>query len=194
MSQLQTPNMPPMQDIVDDLADSRMILSVAVAGGGASGVTDLLSYSGCSKFLFDFQVPYGKGAFDSIAGHLMDLDYKYVTQAAADRLARGMLAQQLQKGPTFDGKIRVGVGVTSKLTTRDGEREGRENIVYFSAVLRDVDSTDVTTGIEYRPVALTRFDQESEVAGALLAFLLGVAHQARLMSIENELQHFHPSA
>jgi len=175
----QTHTMPSFQEIVDDLGRSEILLSVAVAGGGASGITDLMTCSGCSKFLFDFQVPYGKGAFDSIAGHLMDLDYKYVTQEAADRLAKGMLTQQLRKCHDTDGKIRASVGVTSKLTTGPGEREGRNHVVYFSAILHDVDSVEISTGLEYIPLSTTRLDQENEVAGALLAFLTALAVEAR---------------
>jgi hypothetical protein len=186
--------MPSSQEIVDDLADSGMLLSIAIAGGGASGITDLLSCSGCSKFLFDFQVPYGKGAFDSLAGHLMDLDYKYVTSDAAERLARGILAQQLRKEHNVEDRIRVGVGVTSKLTTGPDEREGREHVVYFSVVLRNVDYTELVAEVSYNPIAESRLEQESEVAGALLAFLLNVSQQVRLMRIDNELQYFNPSA
>jgi len=185
--------MPAFQEIVDELSESGMLLSIAVAGGGASGITDLLSCSGCSKFLADFQVPYGKGAFDDIAGHLMDLDYKYVTQDAAYRLARGMFKQQVRREHNVGDKIRVGVGVTSKLMTGPDERKGREHVVYFCAVL-NFGGTEVKTETSITPRGSSRFVQERETAGALLAFLTTVAGVACNSSNDPILQILNSSA
>lgn len=113
-----------IQNINDKLGQARTKFALAVTGAAMTGATDFFRGTGASAFIEAVEIPYGYKAWEKLIGaESCAILGPKVTQQGADVLARVMLIK-------YDCDI--GIGVSGKLAIPN-EREGRENVVYYSA-------------------------------------------------------------
>lgn len=150
--------------INDEIGALGVMFGIAVTGGGLSGIADLFTRPGCSQFIHEVRVPYGREAFLRLAPGAG----RFVSGEAALRLALGMRGV-LPHGP----KTPIAVGITAKLTTGPGEREGRAHVAHLAAV------SPAGTVVESLALSMgTRAEQEAQLGAYIQQFLLRVAKGA----------------
>lgn len=98
---------------------------IAITGGGSGAINELLRYGGGSATLLEAIVPYSKKSLEDFIDDNVD---KFVSIKTALKLA--VAAEYRAKILGDDNSF--GLGVTSKLMKREGEREGRVNEAYIA--------------------------------------------------------------
>jgi nicotinic acid mononucleotide adenylyltransferase len=102
-------------------------LVIALAGNGTQAISELMRYGNGSATLLAQHLLYDNAAFASYIGGKPD---KYVSAQASRQLAMAacMESRKIANGayPT------VGIGGTSSLVKPDGERDGREHVIFVS--------------------------------------------------------------
>jgi nicotinamide mononucleotide (NMN) deamidase PncC len=161
-----------IKEEVDAINDSSVFANIAATGGGSKFIGDFLSFGGGSKTIYGFYVPYSQKATDTYLGFTPK---KYVSPETAEALA--IEAYRRCKYEDYSLNI-IGVGVTCKLTTGEGERAGRENVVYIAyADFEQVTVFKFDIHKHFKDVPekiMTRVEQEllvSELIHDLLFFL-----------------------
>lgn len=148
---------------------------LAITGGGAEAIGELLRYGSGSNTLLEAVVPYDQQAFrDFVKG----TPEKYCSADAASDLAASAYIRARQLHP--NGPV-VGVGATSSLT-KDGERIGRKHNAYIA-----VQNDDSTYACEVllSDCQRTRTEQEARVSQAIigcLAMMCGIPANQNCMS------------
>lgn len=135
---------------------------LAITGGGAEAIGELLRYGGGSATLLEAVVPYDQKAFDSFVRGTPD---KYCSPGAARDLA--MAAFQRGVGFANTSENIVGIGASSSLV-KDGERVGREHHAYI-AVQTAYETTSYTLSLHGNDYS--REQEERLVAEAILKAL-----------------------
>jgi nicotinic acid mononucleotide adenylyltransferase len=102
-------------------------LVIAMAGNGTQAISELMRYGNGSATLLSQHLLYDNAAFANYIGGKPD---KYVSAHASRQLAMAAYMESLKiaggKYPT------VGIGGTSSLVKPDGERDGREHLIFVS--------------------------------------------------------------
>lgn len=143
---------------IQEIHKSNKKMVLAIAGGGAEAIGELLRYGGGSATVLDAHVPYCQRAFKEFIGGEPD---KFVSEDAACQLA--MAAFQRARHLHGSWQDVFGVGVTCSLT-KTNEREGRKHTVWLAT-----QNADITTSIGFSiPSRLIREDQETLVAELIL--------------------------
>jgi hypothetical protein len=106
-------------------------LVLNVTGGATGAISKLLDQGGGSAFFLEGNIPYAQKSLDLLIG---GKPTSYCSTATAELMAMAAYwrARELTKG----NEPCVGVGATAKLHS-EGEREGREHIIYFAAQTED---------------------------------------------------------
>ncbi|AKB86087.1 hypothetical protein [Methanococcoides methylutens] len=103
---------------------------LAITGGGAETIGQLLRYGGGSSTVLEAIVPYSSGALDDLIGKKPE---KYASTATVRAMAMAAYRRALsltENDETANSRDLMGVAASCKLTTGSGEREGREHEIY----------------------------------------------------------------
>lgn len=136
---------------------------LAIAGGGAGAIDELLKRGGGSAFLLEATVPYGQKAFETYIGKTPE---KFVSQTAARQLA--MASYMRARKYAGENKPVVGVGASCALA-KAGEREGREHRICIAFQTRGT-----TCSASFKLPHLGR-EHEERFAAHLIIRMLGDA-------------------
>lgn len=155
-----------MRELVQKIHVSPFKAALAITGGGAEAIGELLRYGGGSATVLEAVVPYDQKAFDNFVRGKPD---KYCSPGAARDLA--MAAFQRAVGFANTSENIVGVGASCSLVKDGSERAGREHHVYIS------------TQTEYETVSYTlslhghgyNREQEEKLAAEAIVEALGNA-------------------
>ena len=105
---------------------------LAITGGGAEAIGELLKYGGGSNTLLEAIVPYDQKAFNDFVKGKPD---KYCSPGAARDLAMAAYHRAVNLAGTTENII--GIGCTCSLM-KDHEREGREHHAYIAVQTKDI--------------------------------------------------------
>lgn len=131
-------------------------LALAIAGGGAEVIGELLRHGQGSNTLLEAIVPYNQKSFEGYIGGPPD---KFVSEDTACQLAMAAWQRGLRLNDTSDPVI--GIGATCSLA-KENEREGREHRIWIA---RQSSDKCVTLGFN---VLANRETEETIVADAIL--------------------------
>ncbi|HOW16069.1 hypothetical protein [Methanosarcina sp.] len=141
---------------------------LAITGGGAEIIGELLRHGSGSATVLDAVVPYSMDAMDRFLGRKPE---KYCSEKTARLMA--MVAYQraldLSKGNGFAGQDLIGIGATCKLRAAN-EREGRKHEVHVSI------QAACKTGVCTLELTAERTREEEEKIASLLIFNLIARH------------------
>lgn len=114
-------------EIVQKIHDTPFKAVLAITGGGAGAISELLEHGGGSATVMEAVVPYDMNAFDRFVKGKPD---KYCSPEAARDLAMAAY----QRGISFDTDQQhvIGIGATCSLMKGEPERAGREHHVYIA--------------------------------------------------------------
>ena len=147
---------------------------LAITGGGAEAIGEVLKYGGGSNTLLEAIVPYDQKAFNDFVKGKPD---KYCSPGAARDLAMAAYHRAVNLAGTTENII--GIGCTCSLM-KDHEREGREHHAYIAVQTKDItENYDLNDFIKVKhtffkgidPGIENRSDQESLVANAIILTL-----------------------
>lgn len=141
---------------------------LAITGGGAEIIGELLRHGSGSATLLDAVVPYSTDAMDRFLGRKPE---KYCSEKTARLMA--MVAYQralgLSKANEFAGQEIIGIGATCKLKA-ENEREGRKHEIHVAI------QADCKTGVSSLELTADRTREEEEKIAALLIFNVLARH------------------
>ena len=141
---------------------------LAITGGGAEIIGELLRHGSGSATVLDAVVPYSTDALDCFLGRKPE---KYCSGKTARLMA--MVAYQraldLSKGNEFADQEVIGIGATCKLKAAN-EREGRKHEIHVSI------QSACKTGISSLELTVDRTREEEEKIAALLIFNVLARH------------------
>lgn len=133
---------------------------MAIAGGGAGAIDELLHRGGGSAFLLEATVPYGQKAFESYIGKSPE---KFVSQTAARQLA--MASYLRARKYAGNNKPVIGLGASCALA-KAGERKGREHRICIAYQTRST-----TYSVSFKLPHLGREHEEKFAAHLILRTL-----------------------
>jgi nicotinic acid mononucleotide adenylyltransferase/nicotinamide mononucleotide (NMN) deamidase PncC len=139
---------------------------LAITGGGAEAVGELLRYGGGSNTLLEAVIPYSNKALDEFIGRSPE---KYASAACARQMAMAAYRRAAVLSPETERRHLIGLGATSSLAKAGAERAGRKHVAYIA--VQTYDST-YTREVELR-VPRQRPEEEKEVALFILQDLTG---------------------
>lgn len=116
---------------------------LAITGGGAEAISQLLRYGGGSSTVLEAIVPYSPGALDNLIRRKPE---KYASPTTVRAMAMAAYRRALsltENDETANNRDLMGVAASCKLTTGSGEREGREHEIYVG--IQSFDRTVVKT-------------------------------------------------
>ncbi|MEL4306232.1 hypothetical protein [Methanococcoides sp. LMO-2] len=119
-----------LYEIVMRIHEHPCKLVLAITGGGAEAIGQLLRYGGGSSTVLEAIVPYNSGALDDLIGRKPK---KYASPATVRAMAMATYRRALsltENDETANNRDLIGVAASCKLTTGSGEREGREHEIY----------------------------------------------------------------
>jgi nicotinic acid mononucleotide adenylyltransferase len=141
---------------------------LAITGGGAEIIGELLRHGSGSATVLDAVVPYGTDAMDRFLGRKPE---KYCSEKTARLMA--MVAYQraldLSKSGGFADQEVIGIGATCKLKAAN-EREGRKHEIHVSV------QAACQTGVSTLELTADRTREEEEKIAALLIFNVLARH------------------
>jgi len=141
---------------------------LAITGGGAEIIGELLRHGSGSATVLDAVVPYSTDAMDRFLGRKPE---KYCSEKTARLMA--MVAYQraldLSKGNGFAGQDPIGIGATCKLKAAN-EREGRKHEVHVAI------QAACETGVCTLELTAERTREEEEKIASLLIFNMLALH------------------
>jgi hypothetical protein len=141
---------------------------LAITGGGAEIIGELLRHGSGSATLLDAVVPYSTDALDRFLGRKPE---KYCSEKTARLMA--MVAYQraldLSKADGSAAQEVIGIGATCKLKAAN-EREGRKHEVHVSI------QSACQTGVSSLELTADRTREEEEKIAALLIFNVIARH------------------
>ncbi|MCD4801070.1 MAG: hypothetical protein K8R01_05710 [Methanococcoides sp.] len=118
-------------------------LVLAVTGGGAGAIDQLLRYGGGSATVLEAIVPYSSKALDELIGKKPE---KYASSVTVRAMAMAAYRRALSltgNDEVVAGKGLMGVAASCKLSVGDDERKGREHKIYVT--IQSFDKTLVRT-------------------------------------------------
>lgn len=141
---------------------------LAITGGGAEIIGELLRHGSGSATVLDAVVPYSTGAMDRFLGRKPE---KYCSEKTARLMA--MVAYQraleLSRGEGSADQEVIGIGATCKLKAAN-EREGRTHEVHVAI------QTACQSGVSTLELTAARTREQEEKIAALLIFNLLARH------------------
>lgn len=117
--------------VISKIHESPYKAVLAITGGGAEAIGELLRYGGGSATLLEAIIPYDQKAFDSFVRGTPD---KYCSPGASRDLAMAAFQRGVNLADATNNII--GIGASSSLV-KDGERKGREHHAYISVQTAD---------------------------------------------------------
>jgi cytidyltransferase-like protein len=143
-------------------------VAMAITGGGAEVIGELLRHGNGSATLLEAVVPYDQAAF---ARYIRGVPDKFCSPEAARDLAMAAFKRATELAPKDDPENLIGLGASCSLVKPDGEREGREHKAYIA-----VQTTMATTTYEFHINLLTaenwtREQEETFVSDRILEIL-----------------------
>lgn len=151
-----------MLDLIQRMHKTPHKVAMAITGGGAEVIGELLRHGNGSATLLEATVPYDQNSFHSYIRGVPD---KYCSPEAARDLAMAAFKRALLLAPDQNIDELIGLGASCSLV-KDGEREGREHKVYIS-----VQTNMATTTYEYKPNFKIREEEEKFVSDRILEIL-----------------------
>lgn len=141
---------------------------LAITGGGAEIIGELLRHGSGSATVLDAVIPYSTDAMDRFLGRKPE---KYCSEKTARLMA--MVAYQralnLSKGNGFADQEVIGIGATCKLKAAN-EREGRKHEIHVAI------QAACQTGVRTLELTADRTREEEEKIAALLIFNVLARH------------------
>ncbi|MDO5841233.1 hypothetical protein [Methanosarcina mazei] len=141
---------------------------LAITGGGAEIIGELLRHGSGSATVLDAVVPYSTDSMDRFLGRKPE---KYCSEKTARLMA--MVAYQraleLSKANEFAGQEIIGIGATCKLKA-ENEREGRKHEIHVAI------QAACKTGVSSLELTADRTREEEEKIAALLVFNVLARH------------------
>jgi hypothetical protein len=145
-------------ELVRQIQQSGVLLSLAITGGGAEAIGELLRHGGGSKTLLSAVVPYHPEAFRRYVGGVPDY---FCSPEAARALAMAAFHEaRALAGP--DARV-IGVGATCALA-KDDERPDRSHRIYVAV---QGEAATVTRSLDLEP-GRTRQQEEALAAAMIL--------------------------
>ena len=137
---------------------------IALTGGGAEVIGELLRYGQGSSTLLEAIVPYDQKSFDNFVKGTPD---KYCSPGAARDLAMAAYQKAIKYSGVEQAETLIGIGASCSLA-KDNEREGREHHAYIA-----VQTSQKTTSyeIDLTNYGYNRVEEETLVANAILGIL-----------------------
>lgn len=134
---------------------------IALTGGGAEVIGELLRYGQGSNTVLEAIVPYDQKSFDNFVKGTPD---KYCSPGAARDLAMAAYQKAIKYSGVENAKNLIGIGASCSLA-KDNEREGREHHAYIA-----VQTWDETKSyeIDFTGYGYNRVEEESLVAKVIL--------------------------
>ncbi|WP_250867924.1 hypothetical protein [Methanococcoides seepicolus] len=132
-----------MRDIIMHIHKHHCQLVLALTGGGAGAIDQLLRYGGGSATVLEAIVPYSSKALDELIGKKPE---KYASTVTVRAMAMAAYRRALSLAGNDDrvaGKGLIGVAASCKLSVGDDEREGREHKIFVA--IQSFDKTLVRT-------------------------------------------------
>lgn len=150
-----------MKEIINKIHQNKEKVVIAVTGGGAGAINELLRYGGGSSTLLEAIVPYNQLSFDSFVKGTPD---KYCSEQAARDLAMASYQKAIRLENNLEN---IGIGATCSLR-KDNERIGRTNIAYIA--LQTFQETKTYT-LDLTNSNLNRVEQEELVSNLIIEIL-----------------------
>jgi cytidyltransferase-like protein len=153
-------------DIVRIIHNSPYKVVMAITGGGAESIGELLRHGNGSATLLHADVPYNQAAFVKYIGGVPD---KFCSPEAARDLAMAAFKKSLDLAPEENSNNLIGLGASCSLLKPNGERHGRQHNAYIA-----VQTTNFTKTYEFcinSEQLSTREEQESFVSDKVLRIL-----------------------
>ncbi len=132
-----------LRDIIMHIHEHPCQLVLAVTGGGAGAIDQLLRYGGGSATVLEALVPYSSKALDELIGKKPE---KYASSVTVRAMAMAAYRRALSltgNDEVVAGKGLMGVAASCKLSVGDDERKGREHKIYVT--IQSFDKTLVRT-------------------------------------------------
>ncbi|WP_305065467.1 hypothetical protein [Methanococcoides sp.] len=145
-----------LRDIIMHIHEHPCQLVLALTGGGAGAIDQLLRYGGGSATVLEALVPYSSKALDELIGKKPE---KYASPVTVRAMAMAAYRRALSLAgneDTMADKGFMGVAASCKLSVGDDEREGREHKIFVA--IQSFDKTLVRTLI----LRKTRSREEEE--------------------------------
>lgn len=154
--------------LIEQIHESPYKAVMAVTGGGAEVIGELLRYGGGSATLLDAAIPYDPKAFDAFVKGTPD---KYCSPGAARDLAMAAFQRAVEFAGRASSDNLIGLGASSSLA-KDGERKGREHHAYIAVQTARVTMTLClgTTDMECSG-ARSRQEQETHVSRRIIEMM-----------------------
>lgn len=137
---------------------------LAITGGGAESIGELLRYGQGSNTLLEAIVPYDPKSFDSFVKGSPD---KYCSPGAARDLAMAAFQRAIKLSGLDNAYHLIGVGASCSLA-KDNERVGRENHAYIAVQTAE---TTRTYELNLTGRGFDRVTEEGMVGGAIISAL-----------------------
>lgn len=137
---------------------------LAITGGGAEIIGELLRYGQGSNTLLEAIVPYDQKSFDYFVKGTPD---KYCSPSAARDLAMAAYQRAIRLSSLENAATLVGIGASCSLA-KDNERVGREHHAYIAVQTQDFTRT---YEIQLTGMGYNRVEEETIVARVILASL-----------------------
>lgn len=152
------------RDFILGIHQSKHKAVLAITGGGAGAISELLRYGQGSNTVLEAIVPYDPKSFDAFVKGCPD---KYCSPGAARDLAMAAFQRAIKLNGLENAGRLIGVGASSSLA-KDNERAGREHHAYVS-----IQTFDCTRTFHYDLTGsgLNRVDEEERVSQLILAAL-----------------------
>jgi len=132
-----------LRDIIMHIHKHPCQLALALTGGGAGAIDQLLRYGGGSATVLEAIVPYSSKALDELIGKKPE---KYASPVTVRAMAMAAYRRALSlagNDDTISAKGLMGVAASCKLSVGDDEREGREHKIFVA--IQSFDKTLVRT-------------------------------------------------
>lgn len=152
------------KQMIQDIHKSPYKVAMAITGGGAEVIGELLRHGNGSATLLEATVPYNQRAF---ADYIRGVPDKFCSAEAARDLAMAAFKRAIKIDENEDHRYLIGLGASSSLVKPDGEREGRRHNLYLAIqTCRETNTYEFCLS-EKR----TREEEESFVATKILEIL-----------------------
>jgi hypothetical protein len=155
-----------MKDTVLKIHQSGKKIVLAITGGGAEAIGELLKYGHGSNTLLEAVVPYNQKSFNLFINGEPD---KYCNTAAAKNLAMAAFQKGLLLEENQDTVI--GIGCTASLS-KENEREGRKHEAFIS-----IQTAEYTSNYTLQINRQSREEEENFVAQQIIR---AIAHACNI--------------
>lgn len=149
------------RDLVLKIHGTPVKAVLALTGGGAEVIGELLRYGQGSNTVLEAIVPYNQKSFDAFVKGSPD---KYCSPGAARDLAMAAFQKAIKYSGLENAPTLVGIGASCSLA-KDNERDGREHHAYIAVQTSEVTRT---YEIDLTNCGLSRVEEESVVARIIL--------------------------